>query len=744
MNKIIAIFLFSLLAAGLASAQSRPYDVYTDRATWVKAVLDAGITPAIGTQTFQSETILVGLYSCPAWGGIGYGSLYDCLVSVSRLNDGNKVIRPSAYALLSGIKRAIGFDVIPEGGCGKNDATTKTQVDFLNGALWPGFIVPGRGGFIGIISNPGTIIDTISVMNACATGTNIALIDNVSYPGGPDSSLDNPNPPVPCPAGVPPGTHCFTPPAPIGPAWYDPPATDAFDFSSPNAKFISINDFPPGFASPFTVTTGGVVLGSFMPGQSVQFPNGGVNAFRISGISPAVDGDNPYAFPINLSLDKAGVVFTMRPASTTCESNTSIAMQPVSQTLCLGATASFSVAASGTGPFTYQWRKNGSNIPGAINNSFSVASVVAGDAGSYDVVVTGACGSVNSSIANLSVNLPPTANAGGPYTVNEGSSITVTASGIDPEGGLLTFAWDLDNNGSFETSGQSATFSAAALDGPSSRSIRLQVTDNCNLPATASATIALLNVAPAVGAIIAPGGPIPATTTLTPSASFTDTGKPDTHTALWNWDDPANPSSAGAVTETNGSGSVSGSHLFTTAGVYEVKLTVTDDDGGASQSIFQYAVVYDPNGGFVTGGGWIDSPAGAYGPDPTLIGKANFGFVSKYQPGANVPTGNTEFQFKAGNFNFHSTVYEWLVVAGAKAQYKGSGKVNGAGDYGFMLTATDGQLNGGGGVDKFRIKIWDKASGVVIYDNKRGDSDDLDNVSPQALGGGSIVIHKDK
>ncbi len=69
MNKIIGIFLFSLLAAGSASAQSRLYDVYTDRATWVKAVLDAGITPAIGTQTFQSETILVGLYSCPAWGG---------------------------------------------------------------------------------------------------------------------------------------------------------------------------------------------------------------------------------------------------------------------------------------------------------------------------------------------------------------------------------------------------------------------------------------------------------------------------------------------------------------------------------------------------------------------------------------------------------------------------------------------------------------------------------------------------
>ena len=93
----------------------------------------------------------------------------------------------------------------------------------------------------------------------------------------------------------------------------DPPVTNAFDFSCPDGKFTSINDFPTGFASPFTVSSGGVVLGSFTPGQSVQFPNGGVHEFRISGISPDVDGDNPYAFPINLSLDSVGVVFTMRP-----------------------------------------------------------------------------------------------------------------------------------------------------------------------------------------------------------------------------------------------------------------------------------------------------------------------------------------------------------------------------------------------------------------------------------------------
>ena len=80
-------------------------------------------------------------------------------------------------------------------------------------------------------------------------------------------------------------------------------------------------------------------------------------------------------------------------------------------------------------------------------------------------------------------------------------------------------------------------------------------------------------------------------------------------------------------------------------------------------------------------------------------------------------------------------------MGGPRAQYKGSGTVNGGGDYGFLLTATDGDLPGGGGVDKFRIKILDKTSGGVVYDNVPGGSDAIDSANPQALGGGSIVIH---
>ncbi|MBK7245505.1 MAG: hypothetical protein IPH98_16970 [Saprospiraceae bacterium] len=66
--------------------------------------------------------------------------------------------------------------------------------------------------------------------------------------------------------------------------------------------------------------------------------------------------------------------------------------------------------------------------------------------------------------------------------------------------------------------------------------------------------------------------------------------------------------------------------------------------------------VYDPTGGFITGGGWINSPEGAYPAIPTLTGKANFGFVAKYKKGNNQVDGNTEFQFKAGNLNFKSTL----------------------------------------------------------------------------------------
>jgi hypothetical protein len=95
---------------------------------------------------------------------------------------------------------------------------------------------------------------------------------------------------------------------------------------------------------------------------------------------------------------------------------------------------------------------------------------------------------------DVAANLPPTAGAGGPYVVDEGSPVTVTATGVDPEGGALTYAWDIDNDGTFETAGQSATFTPE--DGPAVRTVAVQVTDPGGLTATDSATVTVANVAP--------------------------------------------------------------------------------------------------------------------------------------------------------------------------------------------------------------------------------------------------------
>jgi hypothetical protein len=232
--------------------------------------------------------------------------------------------------------------------------------------------------------------------------------------------------------------------------------------------------------------------------------------------------------------------------------------------------------------------------------------------------------------------------------------------------------------------------------------------------------------APPTDIVIAQTEPVQVGAEIVVSATFTDPDD-DAHTATWAWGDSS--TSDGIVNQTNNT--VTGTHIYNNPGVvYVLTLTVTDGSGASGEGTYEYVVVYDPDGGFVTGGGWIDSPEVAL-PDLTT-GKANFGFISRYKNGATVPTGQTEFNFKAGDLNFHSESYEWLVVDSPKAQYKGSGTINGDGNYDFKVTVIDDAA-----VDKFRIKIWDAAG--VVYDTQMGDEDYADPTT--TMGGGSIVIH---
>lgn len=269
--------------------------------------------------------------------------------------------------------------------------------------------------------------------------------------------------------------------------------------------------------------------------------------------------------------------------------------------------------------------------------------------------------------------------------------------------------------------------------------VEVTVTDVAGNTASCDASITVEDnsTVPVVAFVTVPVDPVALGSPINVSGGFSDVCDADDHTATWDWGDGT--TSAGTVDQV---GNVAaGSHTYAQAGVYVVTLTITD---GSAQfgalAATTFAVVYDPNGNFVTGGGWILSPEGAYVADPSLTGEANFGFVSKYKKGATVPTGNTSFQFNAGSFEFESTVYDWLVVAGANAKFKGSGKVNDSGNYGFILTGIDGNLQGQPGPDKFRIKIWDKDNGdAVVYDNQMGADDN--GYDTQVIGAGNIVIH---
>lgn len=89
------------------------------------------------------------------------------------------------------------------------------------------------------------------------------------------------------------------------------------------------------------------------------------------------------------------------------------------------------------------------------------------------------------------VNAPPVVDAGGLYTVTEGASVTVTATGVDPEGTAVTFSWDLDGDGTFETPGQSAAFSSAGISAPATRIVSVRATDAFGQSSVDTATISV-------------------------------------------------------------------------------------------------------------------------------------------------------------------------------------------------------------------------------------------------------------
>lgn len=167
------------------------------------------------------------------------------------------------------------------------------------------------------------------------------------------------------------------------------------------------------------------------------------------------------------------------------------------------------------------------------------------------------------------LDAPPIAAAGGPYDVDEGGTVGLDASGSTVgDLGPLSFDWDLDGDAVFgDASVSTPTFDAAALDGPSSVSPVVRVTDSCGRTSEATGAVSVLNVAPSIDSS-GDDGPVDEGQAITFSASASDvSGDP----LSYSWDPgDSSPALAGAGV----------SHTYADSGSYPVTLTVTDGDGG--------------------------------------------------------------------------------------------------------------------------------------------------------------------
>jgi hypothetical protein len=122
----------------------------------------------------------------------------------------------------------------------------------------------------------------------------------------------------------------------------------------------------------------------------------------------------------------------------------SITTNPGQRIVCAGGSATFTVAASGSDPLTYQWRKDTVNLGGTNSSSLTISPASVNDAGSYDCVITNSCGSATSNPANLIVNFPASfsqqpSNAA---VCGDGTVTFTIAASSQP---APTYAWEVES-----------------------------------------------------------------------------------------------------------------------------------------------------------------------------------------------------------------------------------------------------------------------------------------------------------
>ena len=210
-----------------------------------------------------------------------------------------------------------------------------------------------------------------------------------------------------------------------------------------------------GQTATFTVTAGGTA-----PLAYQWRKNGGsiAGATGASYTTPAAHtSDSGAAFDVKISNSAGGI--TSRAAKLTVSAVApAISTQPADQSVAAGATATFSVVASGTAPLSYQWSKNGSAISGATTASYSTPAAASGDNGAtFQVKVSNSAGSITSRAAKLTVTAAAPTIATQPADLSVRVGQTATFSVVAGGGTPLSYQWSRNGNPISGASGSSYT-----------------------------------------------------------------------------------------------------------------------------------------------------------------------------------------------------------------------------------------------------------------------------------------------
>jgi Bacterial Ig-like domain (group 3)/YDG domain/Bacterial Ig-like domain/Galactose oxidase, central domain/Immunoglobulin I-set domain len=219
------------------------------------------------------------------------------------------------------------------------------------------------------------------------------------------------------------------------------------DTSPPTATInLAAGQADPASTGPinFTVTFNESVANTFVStdvvvsgtaGATSATVTGGPTTFNVAVATPPNTGTVTVSFPVGAATDIAGnpnsapTIIDNTVTYNPCTAPSSASLSP-SGTInkAVGDSVTFSVTANGTTPLHYQWRKNTVAIVGAPDSSsYTIASVVAGDAGSYDVVVSNSCGNTTSNAVTLTVNkITPTINWSNPADITYGTALSGT------------------------------------------------------------------------------------------------------------------------------------------------------------------------------------------------------------------------------------------------------------------------------------------------------------------------------